>query len=115
MPMPEKGRLLKQMEIDCACDADFNPWFDREQLEEPVAIDGFLEARRYIAHQGSPKYLSLYSTRTFDVLDSPVYRTALASQTEWSKATMARFKNMIRAVARITMSRGKGRGAALGI
>ena len=28
---------------------------------------------------------------------------------------MARFKNMIRAVARITISRGQGRGAALGI
>ena len=42
---------------------------------ERVAIDGFLEARRYIAHQGSPKYLCLYSTETFEVLDSPAYRT----------------------------------------
>jgi len=28
---------------------------------------------------------------------------------------LARFKNMIRAIARITVSRGTGRGAALGI
>jgi hypothetical protein len=49
------------------------------------------------------------------VLDSPAYRTALANQTAWSKANIARFKNMIRAVARITISRGQGRGAALGI
>ena len=62
-----------------------------------------------------PKYLSLYSTETFEVLDSPAYRTALANQTDWSKANIARFKNMIRAVARITISRGQGRGAALGI
>ena len=115
MPLAGKGMLLTSMDIDPSDEANFNRWYDREHLEERVAIDGFLEARRYIAHQGSPKYLSLYSTRTFDVLDSPVYRTALASQTEWSKATMARFKNMIRAVARITISRGKGRGAALGI
>ena len=47
------------------------------QLVERVAIDGFLEARRYIAHHGSPKYLCLYSTRTIDVLDSPAYRTRL--------------------------------------
>jgi hypothetical protein len=39
----------------------------------------------------------------------------LASQTEWSKANIARFSNFIRAVARITISRGIGRGAALGI
>jgi hypothetical protein len=65
--------------------------------------------------QGSPKYLCLYSTATIDVLDSPAYRAALANPTDWSKKTMARFKNMIRAVARVTISRGKGRGAALGI
>ena len=49
------------------------------------------------------------------MLDSPTYRTALANQTDWSKANIARFKNMIRSVARITVSHGVGRGAALGI
>jgi hypothetical protein len=107
--------LLTSMDIDPSDEAEFNRWYDREHLEERVAIDGFLEARRYVAHQGSPKYLCLYSTATFDVLDSPAYRAALANPTEWSKTTMARFQNMIRAVARITISRGQGRGAALGI
>jgi hypothetical protein len=115
MPMAGKGMLLTSMNIDAADEAEFNRWYDREHLEERVAIDGFLEARRYVAHDGNPKYLSLYSTQTFDVLDSPAYRTALANQTEWSKANIARFQNMIRAVARITVSRGNGRGAALGI
>ena len=115
MPMAGKGMLLTSMDIDAAHDAEFNRWYDREHLEERVAIDGFLEARRYVAHDGKPKYLSLYSTATFEVLDSPAYRTALANQTAWSKANIARFKGMIRAVARITISRGVGRGAALGI
>jgi hypothetical protein len=115
MPLAGKGMLLTSMDIDAADEAEFNRWYDREHLEERVAIDGFLEARRYVAHQGKPKYLSLYSTATFEVLDSPAYRLALANQTAWSKANIARFKNMIRAVARITISRGKGRGAALGI
>jgi len=113
--MAGKGMLLTSMNIDAAHEAEFNRWYDREHLEERVAIDGFLEARRYVAHDGSPKYLSLYSTETFEVLDSPAYRTALANQTAWSKANIARFQNMIRAVARITISRGTGRGAALGI
>ena len=115
MPLAGKGMLLTSMNIDAADDAEFNRWYDREHLEERVAISGFLEARRYVAHAGNPKYLSLYSTETFEVLDSPAYRTALASQTAWSKANIARFKDMIRAVARITVSRGTGRGAALGI
>jgi hypothetical protein len=115
MPLAGKGMLLTSMDVDPADEADFNRWYDREHLQERVAIDGFLEARRYVAHEGSPKYLSLYSTETFDVLDSPAYRTALGNQTAWSKANIARFRNMIRAVARITISRGQGRGAALGI
>src|SRR5260221_1536018 len=115
MPLAGKGRLLTSMDIGAADEAEFNRWYDREHLEERVAIDGFLEARRYIAHEGKPKYLSLYSTATFEDLDSPAYRTALANQTAWSKANITRFKNMIRAVARITISRGPSRGAALGI
>jgi len=115
MPLAGKGMLLTSMDIDPSDEAEFNRWYDREHLEERVAIDGFLEARRYVAHEGSPKYLCLYSTATLDVLDSPVYRAKLANPTDWSKRTMARFKNMIRAVARITISRGQGRGAALGI
>ena len=115
MPMAGKGMLLTSMDIDPSDEADFNRWYDREHLLERVAIEGFLEARRYVAHQGSPKYLCLYSTATFEVLDSPTYRRALMNQTDWSKKNLARFKNMIRAVARITISRGQGRGAALGI
>jgi hypothetical protein len=115
MPLAGKGMLLTSMDIDPSDEAEFNRWYDREHLLERVAIDGFLEARRYIAHAGSPKYLCLYSTATFDVLDSPTYRTVLMNPTDWSKTTLARFKNMIRAIARITVSRGAGRGAALGI
>jgi hypothetical protein len=116
VPIAGKGMLLTSMDIDPADDEeDFNRWYDREHLEERVAIDGFLEARRYVARTGSPKYLCLYSTKTIEVLDSPAYRARLGQPTDWSKKTMAKFKNMIRAVARITISRGNGRGAVVGI
>lgn len=115
MPLAGKGMLLTSMNVDAADEADFNRWYDREHLEERVAIDGFLEARRYVAHAANPKYLSLYSPETLDVLDSPAYRARLANQTEWSRQTMAHFKDMLRVVARITISKGTGRGAALGV
>src|SRR5215813_981020 len=115
MPIAGKGMLLTSMDIDAAHEEEFHRWYDREHLEERVAIDGFLEARRYRAHTGSPKFLFLYSTKTIDVLDSPAYRARLSSPTEWSKKNMANFKNMIRVVARITASQGVGRGAKLGI
>ena len=115
MPLAGKGMLLTSMDIDAANESDFNRWYDREHLEERVAIDGFLEARRYVAHSGSPKFLFLYSTKTIEVLDSPAYHAKLANPTPWSVKTMAGFKDMIRAVARITISKGVGRGAVLGI
>jgi hypothetical protein len=115
MPIAGKGMLLTSMDIEPADEDEFNRWYDREHLEERVAIDGFLEARRYLAYTGSPKFLFLYSTRTIEVLDSPAYRARLNNPTEWSKVVMARFKNMIRVVARITASRGVGRGSKLGI
>jgi hypothetical protein len=115
MPLAGKGMLLTSMDVDAAHEEDLNRWYDREHLEERVAIDGFLEARRYVAHAGSPKNLFLYSTKTIEVLDSPAYRARLANPTEGSKKNMANFKNMIRVVARITLSRGVGRGSKLGI
>ena len=115
MPLAGKGMLLTSMNVDAADEADFNRWYDREHLEKRVAIEGFLEARRYVAHAANPKYLCLYSTATLAVLDSPAYRARLANPTDWSRQTMARFKDMLRVVARITISKGTGRGAALGL
>lgn len=115
MPLAGKGMLLTSMDVDPADEADFNRWYDREHLEERVAIDGFLEARRYVAHEAGPKYLCLYSTRTIDVLDSAAYRARLDNPTEWSKKNMAQFKNMICIAARITITKGQGRGAVLGM
>src|SRR6476659_4882980 len=113
MPIAGKGMLLTSMDIDAADEADFNRWYDREHLEERVAIEGFLEARRYVAHAANPRYLCLYSTATLDVLDSPPYKTRLASPTNWSRQTMARFKDMLRLVARVTINNNTRRKTAL--
>ncbi|MGM5025510.1 hypothetical protein AB8B02_04740 [Tardiphaga sp. 862_B3_N4_1] len=115
MPIRGTGMLMTSMDIDASHEQEFNQWYDREHLAERVAIEGFVEARRYVAVNARPKYLGLYSTATFDVLDSDAYRTALANQTKWSLTNIRRFQNMLRSVARITVSRGQGRGAALGL
>ncbi len=115
MPIAGTGMLMTSMDIDAINEREFNQWYDREHLAERVAIPGFNEARRYVAVDAAPKYLGLYSTQDFDVLDSDTYRTALANQTAWSQTNIGRFQNMLRSVARITVSRGQGRGAALGL
>ena len=115
MPIAGKGMLITSMDVPVEHEAEFNLWYDREHLAERVAIPGFVEARRWLAEQASPKYFCTYSTEHFATLSSPAYENALANQTAWSRANMARFANMIRAVGRITVSRGQGRGGVLAV
>src|SRR5258705_519103 len=42
MPLAGKGMLLTSMDIDASDEAEFNRWYDREHLEERVAIDGII-------------------------------------------------------------------------
>jgi hypothetical protein len=105
--------LITSMDVDAANEQEFNIWYDREHLAERVAIEGFVEARRWIADEARPKYFCTYSTVAFEDLSSPAYKKALANQTAWSTKNISGFKNMIRAVGRITASRGQGRGGAL--
>ena len=115
MPLAGQGMLITSMDVDAEHEPEYNIWYDREHLAERVAIDGFLEARRWIAEDASPRYFCTYSTAKFDDLSGPAYQRALANQTDWSKQNIARFRNMVRAVGRITGSRGQGRGAALAV
>jgi hypothetical protein len=115
MPLSGKGMLITSMNIDPKHEDEFNLWYDREHLVERVAIDGFIEARRWVAEDADPKYFATYSTAAFEDLSSPAYSQALANQTEWSHVNLARFQDMIRVVGRITDSQGQGRGAVLGV
>lgn len=107
--------LITAMDVDAEHEDEYNIWYDREHLAERVAIDGFLEARRWISTEASPKYFCTYSTAKFEDLVGPAYQLALANQTDWSKKNISRFRNMVRVVGRIGASRGQGRGAALAV
>ena len=49
MPLSGKGMLVSRMNISPEHEQEFNRWYDKEHLAERVAIEGFLEARRYVA------------------------------------------------------------------
>jgi hypothetical protein len=115
MPLAGKGMLITWMDVDPVEEQDFNLWYDREHLAERVGIEGFLEARRWIADRAPTKYFCTYSTNSFEALNSPAYKKVLANQTDWSKKHISRFRNPGRVVGRTTVSRGTGRGAALGV
>jgi len=113
MPLSGQGMLITLMDADPAEERDFNQWYDKEHIIERVSIPGFLEARRYVAVTGEPKYLNFYTTETLEVLRSAAYFERLQNPTAWTRRTMAKFRNFTRAVARVSASRGQGRGGAL--
>jgi len=57
-----------------------NRWYDREHLEEDVSRSRAFRGPALHRARSEPEILSLYSTQTFEVLDSPAYREALANQ-----------------------------------
>jgi hypothetical protein len=113
MPLSGKGMLITVMDADPAEEENFNKWYDREHIVERVAIAGFLEARRYVAALASPKYLNLYSTEKLETLDSPAYRDKLQNATPWTRHHSSKFRNYTRVAARVTVSKGQGRGGTL--
>lgn len=113
MPLSGTGMLITLMDVDSDEEVDFNDWYDKEHLAERVSIQGFTEARRYVAVDSAPKYLNLYTTRAFDVLSSPAYKKALQSQTPRSLHHIGKFRNFGRAIVHISVSRGQGRGGSL--
>src|SRR5712691_591477 len=113
MPLSGTGMLITIMDADPAEEEDFNRWYDREHIVERVGIPGFLEARRYVTVAASPKYLNFYTTETLAALDSPAYRDKLKNGTPWTRHHSARFRNYTRVAARVTGSKGQGRGGVL--
>ncbi|KVN32336.1 hypothetical protein WT11_17810 [Burkholderia stagnalis] len=108
------GQLCVWTDIDPLHEADFNAWYDREHMQERVAIPGFRYARRFRATDPGPrKYLALYVTDTLDVFRSDAYRHAFTQQTPWSLANFGRMSATQRRVGELTIEAGDGEGVHL--
>ncbi|SAJ94180.1 hypothetical protein UA18_04193 [Burkholderia multivorans] len=115
-PSLPHGQLCVWTDIDPAHEADFNAWYDREHMQERVAIRGFTHARRFRATDRGPrKYLALYVTDTLDVFRGDAYRRAFAQQTAWSLANFERMTGTQRRVGELTIEAGDGEGAHLAL
>lgn len=111
-----RGQLCIWTDVDPAFEADFNRWYDREHMQERVAIPGFQSARRFQAIGVCPRpWLALYDTDDLDVFRSDAYRNAFANQTEWSLRNFARMRGTQRRVGELVVELGDGEGGALAL
>lgn len=111
-----RGLLCIWTDIDPEHDLDFNRWYDREHMQERVAIAGFQSARRFAAIGDCPRpYLALYYTASLEVFRSQPYLNAFSNQTAWSRENFTRMRGTQRRVGRLSVEAGAGEGGSLAL
>ena len=111
-----RGLLCIWTDVEREHERDFNRWYDREHMQERMAIAGFQSARRFRAIGDSPRpYLALYFTDSLAVFGSAAYRAAFANQTEWSLRNFARMRATQRRVGELAIELGDGEGAVIAL
>lgn len=114
-PSP-RGLLSIWTDVDPQHEADFNRWYDREHMQERVAIPGFQYARRFAAIDPCPRpYLALYYTDALSVFRSEPYARAFANQTPWSLENFKRMRGTQRRVGELALEAGEGEGGFMAV
>lgn len=114
MPLAGTAFLALWNDILSSHEADYEQWHTLEHVPERVAVDGFYSGRRYVNRTRSEhRYFTLYDLRAIDVLKSAQYRDLIDDPTPASASMRPHFTNFVRAVCRVTMSRGRGIGGAI--
>lgn len=85
------GIHLVFSEIPPEKEEDFNRWYDEEHVRDILALPGVLDAARYVAVIGGPKYLTCYELERPEVMESPAYRKLRANPTEWTNRASPKF------------------------
>jgi len=74
--MAKKGRAIYLVYTDLVDDRqeeEFNAWYSTRHIPQLLGIPGFLDAARYIAVRGGPKYLAVYELESADVIHSDAF------------------------------------------
>ena len=79
------GLLLVFSDVAPENDAEYNRWYNEEHIPERLSIPGVLDAARYEATQGGPKYLACYELDSYEAWHSDAWQHWLTNPTEWSQ------------------------------
>jgi hypothetical protein len=108
------GALVLWLDVAPELDRETDGWYIDEHLPERIDIGGYLRARRYVAIEGAPAYLSMFEARTPDALASEGYLRLVGQISEQSHRIRRGFSNVTRDTFAVRQSRGRGIGALVG-
>lgn len=78
-----RGIFLVYTDIDPKYEEEFNAWYNTEHLQELLALPGFLDAARYEATKGGPKYLAVYELENVEAVQTPEFKNR--TRTPWGQ------------------------------
>jgi hypothetical protein len=89
--------LLIWADIPAELEAGFNEWYNREHARDRVlGIPGFIQARRFVAVAGAPKYAALYDVTGPEVFRNDAYVAMRRTPDPNSRKFIPNFRNVIR-------------------
>ena len=79
-----KGLMIAMIDVEPEWEEEFNRWYAEEHFPDRINCPGFLSGRRFMAVDGSPKYLAVYELESPEVMQSEAYK-AISVQSPWTK------------------------------
>ena len=80
-----QGLLMVYVDVPAEHEDEFNRWYNEEHIPERLSIPRVLNAARYVAVRGGPKYLACYEIETAETWYSDGWQYHLNNPTEWSQ------------------------------
>ena len=107
------GALVLWLDVAAGLDRETDGWYIDEHMPERIDIGGYLRARRFVAIEGAPAYLTLFEAETPSALASEGYLRLVGRISEQSQRIRAGFSNVVRNTFAVRQSSGRGVGAWL--
>ncbi len=104
--------MLLSFDVDAEAVEEHDRWHTHEHLPERLAIPGFRRGTRWVATEGTPRYMVLYEVESLSTLASPAYLARLNNPCPWTARIMPHYRGMIRGLCTVLGSFGYGQGGA---
>src|SRR5437879_951354 len=79
------GLLMVYCDVPAEHEEEFNRWYNEEHIPERLSIPGVLNAARYQAVDGGPKYLACYELASPDAWYAEAWQQWLRNPAPWSQ------------------------------
>ena len=110
MPLLGPAAMLLSFDVDAEAIPEHDRWHTHEHLPERLSIPGFRRGTRWVAMEGTPRYMVLYEVESLQTLASESYLARLNNPTPWTTRIMPYYRGMTRGLCAVLGSFGHGQG-----